>query len=328
MNINEIKTNKKLIIGLAIIIILPLLILLCIKLTPTNRNLSKLNDLADKIEDCNLSLRKAISDQTIDTEEAEGALSSGLITLNLIKDDLSNIILSESKQKVKDKTAEILDYNINLYNITLNIIKNPTSKDLSKQYADFTKNYELLLSNYDSLYLLGIKSKFPKDAQTFFENSSLYISSVVKLNREKDIITDQRREYTSTLEECLTSFNAINEDLKPALEKIREDGRSLDVLLTDIREKKSKLNIIKNKSYSITIPVEGNACYEHLEETINSYELYITTLEHSIVIEKSSSNSLDDKNIKENYTNSFSKYSDFLKSLSLLEKEVGEFKNK
>lgn len=326
MNIKEIKLNKKLIIGLAIIISLPLLILLCIKFTPNNKNLSKLNNLTTKIEDSNKSLKDAVSEHTIDTEQSESLLASGLVTLNTIKEDLSEITFSNDYSKIKDKTSEVLDYNIKLYEITLSILRNPTDKDITAKYTDFTKNYELLLSNYESLSLLGVKSNFPESAKTFFDNSSLYISTIIQLNRDKDILTSQKQEYISILEECLTSFKSINEDLKPALSKIKEDGRSLDVLLSDIREKKSKLNIIKNKSYSITIPEQGNTCYEYLQNTINFYELYITSLEHSIVVEKSSSSSVTDENIANNYTNSFSKYSDFITSLEQFEKEINEFK--
>jgi hypothetical protein len=113
----------------------------------------------------------------------------------------------------------------------------------------------------------------------------------------------------------------------PALKKIREDKRSLDVLLKDIKDKRSKFNDIKNRSYGLTIPEGGNECYNLLQDAINYYELYITTLENSIIVEKTSQNG-DNKEIEENYSNSFSKYNDFIKSLKYLSAELDNFNKK
>ena len=199
-------------------------------------------------------------------------------------------MLWKDKLNSKSKLLETLDYNISIYELCLSLIRNPKDKDIVTTYNKYYTTYSLCINNYDTLSLLGIKTKFPEDATNFFESSFNYFNILIKINRESDIRTDQNKSYVTSIKDCITLFDAIDEDLQPALNNIREEKRSLDLLLNDIKIKKSKLNEIKNKSYSLTIPDKGNDCYSLLENTINYYDLYITALEHSIVVEKSSSN--------------------------------------
>ncbi|MGG7178910.1 hypothetical protein ACQPU1_15060 [Clostridium paraputrificum] len=328
MKIEDLKLNKKLLIALSLIVILPLLILVIIKLTPSHRDIAKMNKLSKEIKECNLTLNKAINDQSIDSEKSEALLSSGIVKLKELDDELFATTVVQKNQAIKEKLYETLTYNINIYELTLGLIRNPNDKEIISKFNEYTKTYNLLVSNYKDLKSSGLKVDFPDSTKKFFDNSSYFINAVIKINRETDIKVDQKKAYVVSLEECINAFSEIDEDLKPALEKIKEDGRSLEVLLKDIKDKKSKFSEIKSKSYSLTIPEKGNDCYEILQDTITFYDLYITSLEHSIILEKSSSNANDDENIGKNYNNSFSKYSDFTKSLKELNAELDNFNNK
>lgn len=327
MNLEKIKLNlnKKLIYLLGVLLIIPLIILLIINLTPANSNLRDLNKYGNEIATCNESLKDALDSTGINLNETENILSTKLITLNEIKDNIFSLDVVEGKLNSKSKLLETLDYNISIYELCLSLIRNPKDKDIVNTYNSYYTSYSLCINNYNNLSLLGIKTKFPEDATNFFEASFNYFNILIKINRESDIRTSQNKAYVTSIKDCIALFDDIDEDLQPALSNIRAEKRSLDLLLTDIKIKKSKLNEIKNKSYSITIPDKGNDCYNLLVNTINYYDLYITALEHSIVVEKSSSTIENNKTIQENYNNSFSKYTDFIKSLKDLNAELDNF---
>ena len=327
MNLEKIKLNlnRKLIYLLGVLLIIPLIILLIINLTPANSNLRDLNKYGNEIATCNESLKDALDSTGINLNETEDILSTKLITLTEIKDNIVSLNVVEGKLNSKSKLLETLDYNISIYELCLSLIRNPKDKDIVNTYNSYYTSYSLCINNYDNLSLLGIKTKFPEDAINFFQASFNYFNILIKINRESDIRTDQNKAYVTSIKDCISSFDDIDEDLQPALSNIRAEKRSLDVLLTDIKIKKSKLNEIKNKSYSLTIPDKGNDCYNLLVNTINYYDLYITALEHSIVVEKSSSTNENNKTIQENYNNSFSKYTDFIKSLKDLNAELDNF---
>ena len=158
------------------------------------------------------------------------------------------------------------------------------------------------------------------DGNTSSATADIHYTGVIKVS--------QKSTYILNLEDCIEVLNSIKEDLRPALAKIREDGRSLDNLLKDVKDKRSKFNELKSKTYSFSIPENGNDCYQVLQDTLNYYELYITSLEHSIVVEKTSTEKDKDDNIDINYENSFEKYEDFTDSLKDLKSELDNFNNK
>lgn len=328
MKLDELNINKKYIITIICIILLPIAILFVVNLTPSNRNISKLNNIGKKIESCNEKLKDCLDDNGINSDTTKETLTNELIELSNIQSTLDSTNVLDQNKELKTKLSETLEYNINLYQLTLSIIKNPNSTEILQTYNEYTQTYELLKNNYDTLRLLGLDIEFPSEAEEFFTTSTTFINTLIKLNRENDIKVSQKSTYILNLEDCIEVLNSIKEDLRPALAKIREDGRSLDNLLKDVKDKRSKFNELKSKTYSFSIPENGNDCYQVLQDTLNYYELYITSLEHSIVVEKTSTEKDKDDNIDINYENSFQKYEDFTDSLKDLKSELDNFNNK
>lgn len=324
----NVKINKKLIIFIASILALSLLVILFINLTPSHKNISALNKISSQIQNCNKDFDDLLNSDGIDMEKTIDALSNNNIKLDSIKTSLNDIQITNDDSNIKDELIANLDYNTSLNNLCLTLLKNPQAEDFTAKYKDYSNTYSMLLDNYSSLNALGINIKFSDNAKNFFDYNSKYFSTLINLNRDKDIKVLQRNNYIASLKDCIETFDKIDEDLEPALNKIREDNRSFDNLLKDVRDKKSTLNEIKNTSYCISIPENGNECFNLLQYTINYYELYITSLEHSIVIEKTSNIEDNKKNIEENYENSFSKFSDFQESLKNLRWELDSFNNK
>lgn len=328
MKLENLKLEKKFVFAIISIIVLPILILGIIKLTPSHRNISKMNKIISKIEECNKSLKNCLDGDSINSENTKDILTNNTLILSDIKNELDSLKVVNKNESLKFKLSETLDYNLNLYQLTLNLLKDPSSSEIHLTFSEYSKTYELLVSNYDTLDLLGLDASFPEEAETFFSKSTGFINTIIKLNRESDIKVSQKKTYVLSLEECISLFDGISEDLRPALAKIKEDGRSLDVLLKDVKEKRSKFSELKSKTYSLTIPEDGNECYQVLQDTLNYYDLYIASLEHSIVVEKSSNNTENNENINNNYNNSFEKYEDFTDTLKDLKTELDKFNNK
>lgn len=329
MNFEKLKLNRKYIFFLSFLIIIPLFIFFIINLTkPSTKPNNNIDKLYTQIEKCNINLRDSVDSKGLNLKEAENILSTEVINLSNIKDNLISLQLDNNKQEIKDKLLETLDYNINLYESCLNLIKKPDDNDILNKYQTCSDNYSSLLKNYKALNSLGANINFPEESQGFIDLTLNYFNNIIKLSRDKDIKVGLKRNYISNLEECIAAFDDISENLEPALKKIKEDNRDLNILLQDIKEKKAALNEIKNKSFCLSIPEEGTNCFHFLQDTITYYDLYITSLEQSIVLEQTCNKENNCKNIEENYNNSFSKYQDFLTSLKDLREELDKFNKK
>ena len=303
------KINKKSLICLSSILALSLLVILFINLTSSKKNISTLNKISLELEDYNKNFDDLINSNGFDTNKVIDTLNNSIVELDSIKNSINSIDVED--ENIKNTLKENINYNSTINSLCISLLKNPQDKDFSSKYGEYIDTYNMLLDNYSSLNSLGMKIEISDSAKNFFEYASKYFNTLISLSRDMDIKTSQKNNYISNLKDCIESFDKIDEDLEPALNQIRKDNRSLDVLIKDVRDKKSTLNEIKNTSYCISIPENGNECFNLLQDTINYYELYITSLEHSLIIEKTSSFDENKKNIEENYENSFSKFTDF-----------------
>lgn len=320
------KINKKSLICLSSILALSLLVILFINLTPSKKNISTLNKISLELENYNKNFDDLINSNGFDTNKVIDTLNNSIVELDSIKNSINSIDVED--ENIKNALKENINYNSTINSLCISLLKNPQDKDFNSKYGEYIDTYNMLLDNYSSLNSLGMKIEISDSAKNFFEYTSKYFNTLISLSRDMDIKTSQKNNYISNLEDCIESFDKIDEDLEPALNQIRKDNRSLDVLIKDVRDKKSTLNEIKNTSYCISIPENGNECFNLLQDTINYYELYITSLEHSLIIEKTSSFDENKKNIEENYENSFSKFTDFKDSLANLRKELDNFNKK
>lgn len=325
MDLSNFKPNKKLIYIFVAIILLPILILAFINLLPSNKQVNKLNKYTQEIINCNSALKNALDGNGINLTQAEEILTNQLTNLNNIKNDISSLEVNKENESTKAKLLETADYNITLYELALNLIRNPDDKDMVTTYNKYYTTYALLKNDLDSLNIIGITPNLSDESIKFFESSFNYFSTVLRINKANDIRIDMNKAYLNNIEKCIDEFNNISEDLEPAYIKIKQDNRNLDNLLNDVKLKKSKFNEIKNSCYSMTIPEDASNSYSRLQDTLNYYDLYITSLEHSIIVEQSSKSN-NDENIAKNYQNSFSKYNDFCDSFKDLKTELDNFK--
>lgn len=312
-------SNKKLLIILLLVFIFSCPII--IKYSPNNLQIEKLNILLDKLSSCNNSLCESVHNQSIDTGLAKDLLSSKIIELNSLSEEVSSTPVSQKNQLLKTKLIETISYNNSLYEITLSLLKSSDFNSLNSKFSEYASCIELVENSYNTLNILGLNGSFSEENKVFFENSSNYITTVIKISREKDIKSAQNKYFSQGINDCINLLDTISEDLKPALDKIKEDGRSINVLSDDIKAKRSKLATIKNKSYSISIPTECSSLYKEFQDTLNAFELYINQLQYSIISENSSTEAV----INKNYDDSFLKYSSYTEKLSDFKKDLDIF---
>ena len=324
---------------LAFIVLLLIVLTLYLK----NNDINKLSKLSNEIVSLNSSLKSATLNENFDYDKACIVLESNLNSLKDIKSRISQLELKKSEsEKIRQSLNNYININMDLYTVSLNILKNKEVESFPALYKDLINKEKILLESSISISNSSINVNLPKDANIFFVKLNKYINDLYKSNRENDINNSHKLEFLLSINNIFSDISTLKEDIKPALEKIREDKRDISILLDDINKKRSILSAIKDKSYSISIPVGAENCYSSLEEVINSYTIYIDSLESSIKNEisnsKISNNTKTKKtistliihpnNINDLYSDTFEKYSDFLSSINSFEDSLSAYKNK
>lgn len=312
--ISFVNKNKKLVLIFTIILVLPVVLLIFTTFSPTNRNLKKLNSLAKEIEISNSNLNAAINENSINPEISKEVLTSNLVELERIKNEISTLDLS-NLDKTQKALLQFVDININLYKISLDLYSNPKTDKLTKKIESYNTTLDLFLQEAYNLQKLGIVSMVSDNTVNFFKFTKNYFNTINEMNMLSDIQGKIKRSFLASLSSITSKFSKINEDLSPAIKDIYSNGRSTETLLSNINDNKDTLDKIKKEYFDLSIPEDAFTLQDSLANLINLYDIYINELELAI-----------NSNSKEKLENAYSKFEDFNNLYLNFLKDLEEYK--
>lgn len=315
-----INSNINLFIITILLIIFSLPII--INSTPNNKDINELHSFVTKITYYNNTVCDSLNLQSEDVDCYDSLLNNSINKLKKLSKVVKKVNLTTSKEPIRTEILTTISNNISLYETSLYLIMNPNSSNCSEKLIEFEETVTSIKNSYNNLNSLGLKCIYPKSINAIFKNTSSYVNNIILSNLNKDIKSAQLKDFYRSIDTCLNLLNDISEDLEPALIKIREDDRSLDVLLLDIKNKKITLSSIKTNISLLSIPTEGNEIYKQLKSIIDEYDLYINSLQYSIEVEQSSPTSTI---IADNYNSSFTKYNNYMTSFKEFKTKLDNF---
>ncbi len=319
------KEKKSLIIiSLTLFFILILSLFFITYNSKENRAKRDLKDISKEILNINSNLSKCIKDLTIDTNTSKEVLSNGISEFNNISISIDKIEdINADISSTKDNLINAINSTINLYNASLIVLSDSKSIRSSDALNNFNTLKERCILDYSNLDSNGIKLKFTEENLNYFDNFYNYLNTLIKINRDSDFNSSQKRDFINTLEGFNKDLNYLNEDLTIAINKVREDNRDLKVIIDDIFKKEDTYNIIKEKSSFISIPEGCMDIYEAFNEYLNTYSVYLKSIKEATIYEKTSIDlDGDSSEITKNYTNSSSKREDTLEAFKKYENKI------
>ena len=112
----------------------------------------------------------------------------------------------------------------------------------------------------------------------------------------------------------------MDEKLFETANLIKESNRDLKVLITDIENKLSSLQELKNNLYSLPIPEQANDSFLALENSLKSYDKYINYFYKGLLDE------IENKKTPEDYYDKSSTlFDEFIYSLEAAEKSLDNY---
>ena len=276
-----------------------------------NNDLHKLSIVSQEICNVNKDLGSTINNTDFNLNESINILKKNLVELQNLNNSLENINVTDKNINLKNQLSSYIQSNIKLYESSLSILSMQNPNKFSSLYNDLLKSEQNILINTDSFKNSKLNLYFPEEANIFFIKLNQYVNDSFKSTREKDIIYSQKQDFLIGINSILSDFSYLKEDLQPIINNIKDTKRSLSILIGDINTKRSKYLEIKEKSYSMTLPNGSQECYESLIEMLNSYEIYLNSIERSIKYDIDNSKANDNKlnaDINNNYKDSFDKY--------------------
>ena len=331
MNINKeyLKNNFNFIICLIISIIITstCVILLNIssnmKSTTTYSNLSNYALIANNLNSINSSLNNCTADTSLNIQAASSLLKNALADLDNCKTSLASLSSNDNNQ-ISSNLLKALDDTYNLYTYCLNYISTYEDYSLDELTANLDALKNNCIASYSKLSDEGISLNYSSSLQNFLY---AFISHYSKLNQSKiesELKHSQNTEFITKLSAISNNFLGLLEDLKPAVDRVREENRSFDAIINDLNDKENSFNFLKKDLNSVSIPEGYLNYYNNLNDIFSLYSSYLNSMRTAIIYERSSSDYKKNKTvIDKNYDNAYKKYNNVLESiqqfLSLLE---------
>lgn len=273
-----------------------------------------------ELSEINLSLKKCINGVTINSKSASSILNDNLKQLKELKEKVSAVVIANNNTpNIIPKLISCIESTENLYSYCIDVLSytnNLSTSEITSEILILKENCE---KSYDDLSPYGFYLTFPEESETFLDNLIGYLNTLEKLNKEESIKTTQYNSYIEKLTKCSNEFYEILDDLEPAINLIRKENRSLDVILNDIKEKENTLETIKKDFNYSSIPEGCMSYYNSLNNTFTLYSTYLNSLKVAVIYEKSSPSYEENKEtIDKNYDNAYSKYDDVKTSFESL----------
>lgn len=268
----------------------------------------------------NLSLKKCINGVTINSSSASTILNNNLKNLKELKGKVSSLVVANNNTPdIIPKLILCIENTEDLYSYCIDVLSYTSNLSTAEITSEILVLKENCTKSYEELSPYGLTLVLPEESETFLDNLIGYLNTLEKLNKEESIKTSQYNSYIEKLTKCTNEFSDLLDDLEPAINLIRKENRSLDVILNDIKEKETNLETIKKDFNYSSIPEGCISYYNCVNNTFTLYSTYLNSLKIAVIYEKSSS-SYDEnkKNIDKNYDNAYSKYDDVKTSFESL----------
>lgn len=324
-----IKFKSKYIKFSIITLIMLFISIIVLTLSFKNNDLHKLSIVSKEIFNVNKDLGSTINNTDFNVNESIDILKKNLVKLQKLNNSLENINVKDKNINLKNQLSSYIQSNIELYESSLSILNIQNPDKFSSLYNDLLKSEQIILINTDKLKNSKLNISFPKEANIFFIKLNQYVNASFKNTREKDIIYSQKQDFLIEINSILSDFSYLKEDLQPIISNVKDTKRSLFILISDINTKRSKYLEIKEKSYSMTLPNGTQECHESLIEMLNSYEIYLNSIESSIKYDIDNAKVNDNKlnaDINNNYKDSFDKYNTFVSCYDTLKNNIKIYK--
>ena len=208
-----------------------------------NTALKDFEPYISELSKINLSLKECINGVTINSKSTSSILNDNLKQLKELKEKVSAVVIANNNTpNIIPKLISCIENTENLYSYCVDVLSYTSNLSTSEITSEILILKESCEKSYEDLSPYGFYLTFPEESETFLDNLIGYLNTLEKLNKEESIKTTQYNAYIEKLTKCSNEFSEILDDLEPAINLIRKENRSLDVILNDIKEKESTLN--------------------------------------------------------------------------------------
>lgn len=236
------------------------------------------------------NINKALSSfgrgQTLDITKLKKELETRVPEFTEVKESLEKSLPLDSS-KDRDKLLSGVNSNLLMYRQLLAILSNPEGKDVGKSLEHLKQYRDDCVNAYTLVHSRPLKLTLPEKVTTLINHTSDYFSEFIKVNRDREIINIQNKDYVDNMEEMVNQFITIKTSVYTFLHKANENTSSpFNTVLTHIDKNLDETSLLKSDFLKLSIPANAIASSDTFKITLDHYESYLDHLKLAVSTEK------------------------------------------
>lgn len=284
-----------------------------------------LNTKIEEINEINHTLSNSLYDKNIKIDTLKPIFTENLSRLSKLKIEFQHYKIDSKYKSTLLHIEEGINNNILFFTQVQAIMNNPKSKDIEQSSMALNNYKDTCLKQYTSVELAKLNIK---DSINSINKSYESINNIIKAQRDSDISFSQNSDFIHNIDDILSRFMPLTEDMGPTVEKCRSGEYSFEVVLNDIDKSALVFEDIRKEYLGLTVPLKCINSYNSLKEVMDIFELYLKDLRISVNNErvKTKDAPLDKSAIANVYENPNGKLEDLQDSLQRFNKLFSELK--
>jgi hypothetical protein len=207
------------------------------------------------------------------------------------------------------------------------IVQNPEGKDLDISGENLKKYKDECLKYYSLVNLKSTKISLPESSVKLINNTLLYVSEMIKLQKDLQVKQNISLEYINNMETVLSKFAPIKTDFTAQLSKIRNEKGNLDDVTVLINKNQDELNKVEEQFSNLTVPQSAMTCNKLFKTALGDYKDYIKSFTYALNNEKLAGSNITTEQITQFYSDPTSKFNNVVKDYNDFLKAFTEFKD-
>lgn len=285
------------------------------------------NSMSSFTDGQTIDTEKKIPDKIIDVEKIRKELPDKTAELSKIRDTLQSIIPTDKYSKSQENLISGLDNNVLMYKQLYAIVQNPEGKDLDISRENLKKYKDECIKYYSLVNQKNAKISLHESSITLVNNTLLYVSEVIKLQKDLQVKQNISLEYINNMEAVTSKFAPIKVDFIAQLSKIRNEKGNLDDMIVLLNKNQDELNKVEEQFSNLTVPQNAMTCNKLFKTILDDYEDYIKSFNYALNNEKLVGTNITNEQITQFYSDATSKYNNVVKDYNNFLKAFTELKD-
>ncbi|KOA19852.1 hypothetical protein CLHOM_19410 [Clostridium homopropionicum DSM 5847] len=223
--------------------------------------------------------------ETIDKDKILNSIPNSISSLQTSLSNLKNLLVQDKYKKDHENLINGVENNISIYKQILAICRDSNNSNLQSYITLLQKYRDDCMNYYTLVSINNYKISLTDEIIDLIDKTIDFSQKQVRLNLDKEVSTNQNRDFLNILNPLVEKFNEVNKDYMPEILNIRNNSTSYEGILDSITNAEAVIADSKTTLAAVTIPKDALEVNKAFIKTLDDFDQYIQSFKFAVKTE-------------------------------------------